>query len=162
TNSSHKPPLGPITLLALLALREKILIMEADRHGFGWSTLPASTYVVSVDGHHLRHQVVPQPAGLATDPPHLQAVAYAAAARAPPPGRRPRGGPARRGPRGGGRRAGRVFHPRPGPGPPPSPPPPAVPPPLARALAPAHRPGRGGHRRGWGALLPATRPRRRP
>jgi hypothetical protein len=64
----------------LLALRDKVLTMEADRYGFGWTALPASMYVISVDGPPLRHQAIPRPSGLHTDPPHLQAGVYAIAA----------------------------------------------------------------------------------
>lgn len=75
--------LDPITLLAL---RDKILTMEADRHGFGWSALPTSMHVVSFDGRLLRHQALPRPSGLVpTDPPHLQVAAYAEAAGAADP-----------------------------------------------------------------------------
>jgi hypothetical protein len=70
--------LDPITLLAL---RDKILTMEAERHGFGWTMLPTSVHVISVDGRFLRHQVVPRPHGLVpTDPPHIQVAAYIAGA----------------------------------------------------------------------------------
>src|SRR5690348_14213302 len=74
--------LGPITLLAL---REMILTMEADRHGLGWSALPASMYVVSIQGRFLRHQALPRPSGLAaTNPPHVHGTAYAATGGAAP------------------------------------------------------------------------------
>src|SRR6266545_5984450 len=70
--------LDPITLLAL---RNKILTMEADRHGLGWTILPASMHVIGVDGRSLRHQALPRPHRLIpTDPPHIQVAAYATAA----------------------------------------------------------------------------------
>lgn len=70
--------LDPITLLAL---RNKILTIEADRHGLGWTILPASMHVIGVDGRSLRHQALPRPHRLIpTDPPHIQVAAYATAA----------------------------------------------------------------------------------
>src|SRR5262249_50314459 len=75
---------GPTTLL-VLALHEKILTMEAARHGFGWTALPASTYVVSVEGRFPRHHVVPRPSGLAPPAPaRLRGAPYAAPAGAAP------------------------------------------------------------------------------
>ncbi len=75
--------LGAITLLVL---RDKILKIEADRHGFGWNVLPTSMHVVSIDGVFVRSQILPRPPGLAlTDPPHVQVAAYIAAARTADP-----------------------------------------------------------------------------
>lgn len=75
--------LGAITLLVL---RDKIIKIEADRHGFGWNVLPTSMHVVSIDGLYARSQILPRPPGLAlTDPPHVQVAAYTAAARTTDP-----------------------------------------------------------------------------
>jgi hypothetical protein len=75
--------LGAITMLVL---RDKILKIEADRHGFGWNVLPTSMHVVSIDGLGVRSQILPRPPGLAlTDPPHVQVAAYTATARTADP-----------------------------------------------------------------------------